>query len=88
MLPRVVKENRFDNSAGLATAVCQTRSKLLDRLAEVVADLGRAKLGLISAAETADAFGYDSASFEVERLRRHCARVKLDLESHRSQHGC
>jgi hypothetical protein len=70
------------------SAVCQTRTDLLDRLAAILANLGLAKLQLWSSVESEDPIPYESACIEVERLRQDCTEVRAELESHRARHGC
>lgn len=75
-------------SPSSVSVVCKIRKELLDRLAGVVASLGRAKLALTSAMENRDTVRYESTQLEVERLRSDCASIRVELESHRARHGC
>ena len=69
-------------------AVCEMRTNLLDRLADVLANLGHAKLELTAAAEDGDGILYESARTEVGRLRSESTSIRYELEHHRAQHGC
>jgi hypothetical protein len=76
------------SSARLATsAVCETRTLLLDRLAGALEKLGRAKLSLETDAPTASS-DTQSLRHQLDGLRSECGVVRRDLEVHRLSHGC
>jgi len=68
--------------------VCGTRTDLLNRLAAAVEELGRVKVELtllLPASKVPERLFVES---ELIRLRDHCNAVRIELESHRAQHGC
>lgn len=77
-----------ESTLSTASQVCPTRTQLLDRLANVLASLGHAKLELVTAADNGDTGLYDSAVFLVTRLRSESINLRSELERHRSDHGC
>ncbi len=70
------------------TSVCQERTNLLDRLAGLLVDLGNAKVEFRSSVLTGNSDECESARYQVEKLRDACSTIRLDLESHRAEHGC
>jgi len=72
----------------LRGAVCKTRTDLLDQLADAVEILGRAKLDLRASVENGDYRRSQSLGIEVERLRKDCGSIKVELEHHRAEHHC
>jgi hypothetical protein len=62
------------HSALSTSALCRTRTDLLDRLAYVVAELGRAKLQL------ANGSAGDAMRMDVERLRHDYGDIRDELE--------
>ena len=70
------------------SAVCETRTHLLDQLADAVEILGRAKLDLRNSVESGDLLRSQSVQFEVERLRQDCSAIRNELEIHRANHHC
>ena len=76
------------SSPAAAGTVCKTRTDLLDRLARLLVDLGRAKFALAEALENGDRVQRHSAQFDITTLRQDCGRIRVELECHRLQHGC
>ena len=72
----------------LLLTVCKTRTGLLDQLADAVEILGRAKLDLLNSVENGDFRRSQSIGLEVERLRKDCGSIKIELEHHRAEHHC
>jgi hypothetical protein len=69
-------------------SVCEIRAHLLDRLANAVEQLGRAKLSLRRCVEE-HAFSSEAfISGQVEKLRTDCGLIRAELEYHRASHGC
>ena len=75
-------------SPASTTSVCKTRTNLLDRLGGLVANLNRAALELASAEENLDVVQYDAARSVVQGLRNDYRVIRVELERHRTQHGC
>jgi hypothetical protein len=69
-------------------SICKIRADLLDRLARVIVSLGDATIWLTSIDDDNDAIQFESARFEVERLRENRDSIRVELECHRAQHGC
>jgi len=69
-------------------AVCETRTHLLDQLADAVEILGRAKLDLRDSVENGEFLRSQSIGIEVERLRKDCGGIRIELEIHRANHRC
>lgn len=84
----MVQHPTYNTQSPSLSTVCQTRIELLDRLADIVASLGIAKLELTSAVESGDQFLCHSAQATVETLRGDCNRLKAELEAHRARHRC
>jgi hypothetical protein len=78
--------NYIDQS--MTSTVCRTRTDLLDRLADAVESLGRAKLDLRNTVESGDLSQGDFVRMEVERLRKDCGSIRVELEYHRANHRC
>jgi len=70
------------------SAVCKTRSDILDRLASAVERLGRAKLSLCGCMEDCASTPGPFVAGEVEQLRTDCGLIRAELEYHRASHGC
>lgn len=70
-----------------ARALSHTRAELLDRLAEIIANLSLANNELVDAVETGDDTRYETARLEIERLRFDCGTIKTHLAFHRVQHA-
>jgi hypothetical protein len=68
--------------------VCKTRTDLLDRLANAVERLGRAKLSLRESVEERVFTSSRFFSSEVDKLRNDCGLIRAELEYHRASHGC
>jgi len=69
-------------------SVCQIRATLLDRLANAVEQLGRAKLSLRKCVEDRSFSPESLISGQVEQLRNDCGLIRAELEYHRASHGC
>ncbi len=69
-------------------AICRTRADMLDRLANILSNLGRVKLEIVRLAEAGDSAGYDIETWKAMQLRKDCHDIRFELEAHRAQHGC
>jgi len=69
-------------------SVCEIRANLLDRLANAVEQLGRAKLSLRQCVEERSFSSETFISGQVEKLRTDCGLIRAELEYHRASHGC
>ncbi len=78
----------YTDQSILMGAVCETRTHLLDQLADAVEILGRAKLDLRNSVENGDMQRSQSIGIEVERLRQDCSGIRNELEIHRAEHHC
>lgn len=78
----------ISQSSPSITAVCKTRTGLLDLLAIAVADLERATSDLTETLLEEGPVDYETAAHEVRRLRNDCSSIRTELERHRAEHGC
>lgn len=88
MTPRMAHYTSHNPQSPSPGAVCQKRADLLDRLADVLASLSRAKLELTIAVEKQDQSLCYSAQLTIGELRSDFSLLRAELESHRAQHHC
>jgi hypothetical protein len=60
------------------------RARLLDQLADLVCQLGEAKLQMMLAVSSNNGLLLDLAQADVRRLRAECEQIKCALENHRA----
>ena len=88
LMARVAAQDSRYGDRFLIDVVCTTRTELLDCLAEAVESLGRTKLALGSISEEKNSVQGESMRNQIFKLRAECNRIKAELESHRTSHGC
>jgi len=86
-IPRATARNLGELSPSVIT-VCKTRTDLLDRLADALESLGRAKLTLETDRPNGDLIYKNLIRHQVHALRDECSSIRQQLETHRLSHGC